>query len=419
MARQEGLPPHRGLLVPRLLATGLSVSVASHAEQLLRPYRRLQLLNLNEHLPHMRLALRLARKAYGETSPNPEVGAVLVAKGKVIGRGWHHRAGQPHAEIEALRDAERRGNPTKGATIYVTLEPCCTHGRTPPCTDAIIRAGIRRVVVAATDPNPKHVGLGFELLRQAGIEVVPGILAEEATRLNEAFNHWIVHRTPFVTLKAAMTLDGKIATESGESKWITGEESRAHAMTLRQGADAILAGVNTILADDPSLTVRLSGNQANAKHLRRIILDSRARTPVTAKVVTDEAASLTTIVVGPEAAKRRVAALAKRVRVIEAPSTEGRIDLPWLLKQLGEEQVTSLLVEGGGEVNGSFIDQRLAHRVAFFYAPMILGGKLSRPGVGGRGATCRADLLSLREIAWRKFGVDLFMTARCDAVAGA
>ncbi len=358
----------------------------------------------------MRLALRLARKAYGETSPNPMVGAVLVTKGKVVGRGWHHRAGQPHAEIEALRDAERRGNPTKGATIYVTLEPCCTHGRTPPCTEAIIRAGVRRVVVAATDPNPKHVGLGFELLRKAGIEVVSGVLAEEATRLNEAFNHWIVHRTPFVTVKAAMTLDGKIATESGESKWITGEASRAHSMTLRQGADAILVGVNTILADDPSLTVRLV---TKAKPLRRIILDSRARTPLTAMVVTDESAALTSIVVGPGAAKRRVAALAKRVRVIEAPLAGGRIDLPWLLKKLGEEHVTSLLVEGGGEVNGSFIDQRLGHRVAFFYAPKILGGNRSTPGVGGRGATTRAELLPLRDVEWRKFGVDLFLGARC------
>ncbi len=369
----------------------------------------------------MRLALRLARKAYGETSPNPMVGAVLVKRGEIIGRGWHHRAGQPHAEIEALHDAERRGQSTKGASIYVTLEPCCTHGRTPPCTGAIIRAGIRRVVVAATDPNPKHAGLGFELLRKAGIEVVPGILAEEATRMNEAFNHWIIHRTPFVTLKAAMTLDGKIATASGESKWITGEESRAHAMTLRQGADAILVGVNTILADDPSLTVRPAKKKepGEVKSLRRIILDSRARTPPTAKVVRDESASLTTIIVGPAAPGRRVASLEKRVRVVQAPLRDGRIDLPWLLARLGEDQVTGLLVEGGGEVNGSFIDQRLAHRVAFFYAPMILGGKLSRPGVGGRGATCRADLLPLREVAWRKFGVDLFMTARCDAVAGA
>ena len=365
----------------------------------------------------MRQALKLAARAYGETSPNPLVGAVLVKRGEVVGRGWHHRAGQPHAEIEALRDAARRGHSAKGATIYVTLEPCCTHGRTPPCTDAIIAAGIRRVVVAATDPNPSHVGHGFDLLRQAGIEVVSGVLAEEATALNEAFNHWIVHRTPFVTVKAAMTLDGKIATASGESKWITGERSRAHAMHLRQGADAILVGVNTVLADDPSLTIRhpASGiRHRPTKVLRRVILDSRARTPLMAKVVSDDHAATTTVIVTEAAPKRRVAALAKRVAVQVAPVSHGRIDLSWLLEFLGGQSVTSLLVEGGGEVNASFLEQRLAQRVAFFYAPKILGGAKSLKGVAGDGAEDRAGILSLREVKWRRFGPDLFMTARCD-----
>ena len=211
----------------------------------------------NQELPWMRAALRLARCGLGTTSPNPMVGAVLVKGGKIIGRGWHHRAGLPHAEIVALRDAQKRGNSPRGATLFVTLEPCCTHGRTPPCTDAIIAAGIKRVVIGATDPNPKHSGCAFQMLRSAGIEVANGILANECARLNEAFNHWIVRRTPFVTVKAAMTLDGKIATASGESKWITGETARAHGMKLRQGSDAILAGINTILADDPSLTARM------------------------------------------------------------------------------------------------------------------------------------------------------------------
>ena len=195
---------------------------------------------------HLRQALRLARRAYGFTSPNPLVGAVLVKDGAVIGRGWHHRAGEPHAEIEALREATHQGHSPADATLYVTLEPCCTHGRTPPCTEAIIAAGVRRVVVAAADPNPEHAGRGFELLRRAGVEVASGTLAAEAGRLNEAFNHWIVHRTPFVTVKAAMTLDGKIATASGESKWITGEQSRAFAMKLRAEHDAILVGINTV-----------------------------------------------------------------------------------------------------------------------------------------------------------------------------
>src|SRR5437764_1750702 len=204
----------------------------------------------------MRVALGLARQGYGMTSPNPMVGAVLVKGGKIIGRGWHRRAGEPHAEIEALRDAERRGHNVRGATLYVTLEPCSTYGRTPPCTEAIGGAGIRKVVAGATDPNPRHAGAGFERLRRAGVQVTTGVLEQECNSLNEAFNHWIVQRTPLVTVKAAMTMDGKIATAAGESKWITGEEARAYGMRLRQGADAILVGVNTIVADDPSLTAR-------------------------------------------------------------------------------------------------------------------------------------------------------------------
>ena len=196
----------------------------------------------------MRLALRLARRGFGTTSPNPMVGAVLVKRGKIIGRGWHRRAGEAHAEIAALRDAQQHGHHPRGATLYVTLEPCCTHGRTPPCTEAIKAAGINRVVVGAVDPNPGHAGKGFKILQRAGIEVGHGILADECACLNEAFNHWVVHRTPFVTVKAAMTLDGKIATASGESKWITGESARAHGMKLRQGSDAILVGINTVLA---------------------------------------------------------------------------------------------------------------------------------------------------------------------------
>src|SRR5256885_693590 len=185
----------------------------------------------------MRMALRLAHRAYGQTSPNPMVGAVLVESGRIIGRGWHRRAGEPHAEIEALIDARRQGADVRGATLYVTLEPCSTHGRTPPCTEALISGGLQEVVVGAIDPNPAHSGQGVKLLRRAGIEVTSGILEAEATRLNEAFNHWIVRTTPFVTVKAAMTLDGKVATSSGESKWITGQKARARAMHLREGSD--------------------------------------------------------------------------------------------------------------------------------------------------------------------------------------
>ncbi len=364
----------------------------------------------------MRRALALARRGYGTTSPNPMVGAVLVKGGRIIGQGWHHCAGEPHAEIEALRDAERRRNSPKGATLYVTLEPCCTHGRTPPCTAAIKAAGIKRVVVAAKDPNPKHAGRGFRILRRAGIEVEHGVLADEATKLNEAFNHWIVQRTPFVTVKAAMTLDGKIATASGESKWITGEEARAEGMRLRAGADAILVGVNTVLADDPSLTVRETPKtKIQTSRLRRIVLDSQARTPLKAKVVSDEFAALTTIVVGEGAPARRIAALAKRAQVWTAPLRGGRIDLRWVLKRLGGEKVTSLLVEGGGEVNASFLLGGFAQRVAFFYAPKILGGRDSRKAVAGEGARSLNEILNLCDVEWSRVGEDLMMTARVEA----
>jgi len=384
----------------------------------------------------MRLALRLARRGYGRTSPNPMVGAVLVKGGRVIGRGWHRRAGEPHAEIEALRHAQREGHDPKGATLCVTLEPCCTRGRTPPCTEAIQAAGVRRVVVGATDPNPRHRGRAFRILRRARISVVTGVRADECAELNEAFNHWIVHRTPFVTVKAAMTLDGKIATPSGESKWITGEKARAHAMRLRAGSDAILVGVNTVLADDPSLTVRsqpAAGRRQKAHgQLRRIILDSKARTPLTARVVSDGFAALTTIVVTKAAPPNRVAALAKKVRVWVAPVAKvgravlspprrrgadtaphsGRIDLRWLLRRLGAEDVTHLLVEGGGEVNASFLLEGLAHRVAFFYAPKILGGRDARKAVGGEGVKRLEEVIRLRELEWRRLGPDLLLNAR-------
>ncbi len=373
----------------------------------------------------MRAALHLARRGRGATSPNPMVGAVLVKNRKIIGRGWHHRAGLPHAEIEALRDARKRGHNPRGTTLCVTLEPCCTHGRTPPCTDAIIAAGIRRVVIGATDPNPRHAGRGFTILRRAGIEVVHGILAGECAKLNEAFNHWIVRRTPFVTVKAAMTLDGKIATAAGESKWITGEKARAHGMELRRGSDAILVGINTILADNPGLTVRpvQSSKFTVQNHsLRRIILDSMARTPLTAKIVSDEFAKLTTIVVGKDAPKQRVAALAKKVDVTVAPlkkseirNPKSAIDLRWLLKKLGAENVTSLLVEGGGEVNASFLLGGFAHRVALFYAPKILGGRDSRKAVAGEGAQSLGEIIRLRDAEWRKPGGDLLLTARVDS----
>ncbi|HVU07685.1 MAG TPA: bifunctional diaminohydroxyphosphoribosylaminopyrimidine deaminase/5-amino-6-(5-phosphoribosylamino)uracil reductase RibD [Verrucomicrobiae bacterium] len=361
----------------------------------------------------LREALRQAQCGLGATSPNPTVGAILVKSGKIIGRGRTAPAGGPHAEIEALRDTQKRKCDPRGAILYVTLEPCSTHGRTPPCTEAIIAAGIKRVVIGATDPNPRHAGRAFKILQRTGIEVVHGILADECARLNEAFNHWIVHRTPFVTVKAAMTLDGKIATASGESKWITGEKARAYGMKLRQGSDAILVGVNTILADNPSLTARL----VQSHKLRRIVLDSLARTPLDSKIVSDELAHLTTIVVSKNAPQNRVQTLSQKVNMLVAPTKsqvsnlKSQIDLRWLLKKLGAENVTSLLVEGGGEVNASFLLNGLAQRVAFFYAPKILGGRDAHKAIAGDGVKNLADAIQLREIEWQKIGDDLLMTA--------
>jgi diaminohydroxyphosphoribosylaminopyrimidine deaminase/5-amino-6-(5-phosphoribosylamino)uracil reductase len=357
----------------------------------------------------MREALRLAKLGFGRTSPNPMVGAIIVKAGKIIGRGWHRAAGEPHAEIKALRDAQKHRASVRGATLYVTLEPCCTVGRTPACTDAIIRAEVQEVVVGATDPNPRHAGRAYPLLRQSGIRVSSGVLEEQATRLNEAFNHWIVEGRPLVTVKAAMSVDGKIATRTGESKWITGAASRRRGMELRQGADAILVGVNTVIRDDPSLTVRLP---RVSKRVRRIILDSNARVPLQSRVVSDDEAEMTTVIVAASANSRRVAALKRKVQVWRAPEREGRVDIQWLLGKLGAENVTSLLVEGGGEMNASFLLGGLAHRVAFFYAPVLIGGTRAIKALAGRGIVDAAEGLRLTDVNWERLDRDLLLTAR-------
>jgi len=265
-------------------------------------------------------------------------------------------------------------------------------------------------VVGAIDPNPAHTGKGLKVLRRAGVDVTSGILESEATRLNEAFNHWIVNKTPFVTVKAAMTLDGKVATSSGESKWITGEKARAWAMHLREGTGAVLAGVNTVRADDPALTVRPNEFVRKLKVPRRVILDSSGRTPATAKVLSDRFVSQTTIVVTRRATQNRVRALRRRVNVLVAPDVEGRVNLSWLLKRLGKEGVTSLVVEGGGEINAAFLLGGLAHRVAFFYAPKVLCGRDAIKAVAGEGISWMDAVIKLQEVEYQWVEGDLFMT---------
>ncbi|MCX7867498.1 MAG: bifunctional diaminohydroxyphosphoribosylaminopyrimidine deaminase/5-amino-6-(5-phosphoribosylamino)uracil reductase RibD [Limisphaera sp.] len=367
----------------------------------------------------MREALRLARRGYGRTSPNPMVGALVLRDDRVLGRGWHRAAGLPHAEIEAMNDARRRGHRLDGATLVVTLEPCSTWGRTPPCTEAIVQAGIREVIVGAIDPNPRHAGRGLSLLRAAGVRVTAGVLAEECAELNAAFSHWIVHRRPLVTVKAAMTLDGKIATAAGESKWITGPAARAFGWRLRRGCDAVLVGIETVLADNPSLLPRGRGPWRQ----RRVILDARARTPLEAQVTADAWARQTIVVVGPEAPPDRIRALEARVEVWRAPRARRgrspggapRLDVEWVLHRLGAAEVTHVLVEGGGEVQASFLMAGLAHRIAFFYAPRVLGGAAARRAVAGEGARSWAEILRLRNVRWRRVGGDLLLEAVVEA----
>ncbi len=370
---------------------------------------------MNERL--MRLALRLARRGMGVTSPNPMVGAVISLGDRIISQGYHHRAGEPHAEIEALKDARLRGRSVRGATLYVTLEPCSTHGRTPPCTDAILEAGIRRVMVGTVDPNPSHAGRGLELLAQSGVQVeaAAGKLAADCQDLNRAFNHWVVTGLPWVTLKAAMTLDGKIATENGQSKWITSATARGYAMRLRFAADAILAGVSTVVADDPALALR-GQRKTKPRPLRRVVLDPAARVPLSARLLNDEHAAATTVVVGTGAVKTAVRAIAEKVTVWTCRGA-GRaqpkaLDLTWLMREFGRDGVTAVLVEGGGETAAAFLAQGLANEVAFFYAPKVLGGARSRRAVAGQGAESVEQLIRLERWRWRKLGPDLLLQAR-------
>lgn len=374
----------------------------------------------DEDAEFMRRAIALARRGEGGTSPNPLVGAVVVRDRTILGEGWHERAGEAHAEIRALQSAARRGRSLKGASLYVTLEPCSTTGRTPPCTEALIRAGLREVVVAATDPNPRHAGAGFERLRAAGVSVWHGLLADEATALNRAFNHWIVHRTPWVLLKAGMSLDGKIATRTGESRWITSAASRGVAMRLRRAADAILVGVTTVVRDDPSLTVRASATLKvpSWKQLRRVVLDPLARTPLTAKVVSDESRAFTTVVLSGKAEPAKARKLERLVNVWHAPGRNRTIDLAWLMQRVGEDGVTSLLVEGGGETHARFLEQQVAHAVAFFYAPLVIGGRSAAPVVGGKGLADLGKPTRLRHPTWARVGPDLTLEAEIEYSKG-
>jgi diaminohydroxyphosphoribosylaminopyrimidine deaminase / 5-amino-6-(5-phosphoribosylamino)uracil reductase len=336
----------------------------------------------------MRRALELAERGRGLTSPNPMVGAVVVRNGEIVGEGFHERAGGPHAEVAALAAA---GAQARGATLYVTLEPCNHHGRTPPCTQSVFAAGITRVVTGAADLNPFVAGGGVEALRAAGVAVVTGVLAAEATALNHVFFTAMRERRPHVTLKAGMTADGKIADVHGVARWITGEAAREEAHRQRSESDAIVVGVTTVLRDDPALTVRLGRPWPREPY--RVVLDTSARTPVSAQVISGPTPARAIVAVGESAPANRLAALeAAGATVLRCPTRDGRVDPGAVLTALFERDVRAVLLEGGGEVHAAFLDAGLVDRVTLFVAPLILGGRAAPTVVGGAGRELKAAI---------------------------
>ncbi|MHC1727072.1 MAG: bifunctional diaminohydroxyphosphoribosylaminopyrimidine deaminase/5-amino-6-(5-phosphoribosylamino)uracil reductase RibD [Syntrophobacteraceae bacterium] len=360
---------------------------------------------------YMKRALRLAVLGAGNTSPNPMVGAVLVKDGVIAGQGYHEVLGGPHAEVNAIADAGERA---RGATLYVTLEPCNHHGLTPPCTRAVIEAGISRVVFGMADPNPEVAGGGAAYLAERGIKVRGGVLECECRSRNQPFIKRAVTGLPYITLKAAATLDGFIATSAGDSKWITSERSRKFAHKLRSMADAILVGIGTVLADDPLLTARLPGKKIRRQPIR-IILDTELKLPVESRLVKTAGITPVWAICSESASKERERILtAAGVQVLRIPAGKGSvgIDIPGLLSELGKRHLSSLLVEGGGHVLGSFMESGLADEFYFFYAPKILADPGGISMVRGRQRIKIAESVQAYGIKTRRFGEDLLISGR-------
>ncbi len=353
----------------------------------------------------MREALREARKGLGRVSPNPAVGAVIVRKGQIIARGYHRKAGLPHAEIEAL---SKIGGKATGDTLYVTMEPCNHYGRTPPCTEAILKSGLEMVVVGMKDPNPNVSGGGCEFLKGMGIEVKSGVLERECRQLNEAFLKFVTLRRPFVIVKSALTIDGWAGTATGHSKWITNDRSRQFVHRLRDQVDAVMVGIGTVLTDDPRLTTRLK--RGHGKDPLRVVVDTHLRIPKDAKIFNHDSSSETLLAVGsdvrPEDLKR---SKKEGVSVVVCPVEGGRIDLGALLSILGKKSVTSLLVEGGASIIGSMLRGRLVDKLFIFKAPKILGGDDGVPMARGRGPEKIDQCLALKDIKVRRFGEDILI----------
>lgn len=356
---------------------------------------------------YMKMALELAKKGCGWVAPNPMVGAVIVKDGRVIGQGWHQRYGEPHAERNALASCVES---PQGATMYVTLEPCCHHGKQPPCVDAILEAQIARVVAGSPDPNPLVGGKGIRILKEHGIEVTENVLRRECDQLNEVFFHYIRTKQPYVVMKYAMTMDGKIAAYTGASKWVTGENAREHVQTLRHRYTAIMVGVGTILADDPLLTCRISGG----KNPIRIICDTGLRTPLTAQVIKTIEQAPVLIATCCMDEKKRALYEKEGCRILQIREKDGHVDLQELMEKLGEENIDSILLEGGGTLNWAAVESGIIQKVLAYIAPKLFGGQTAKTPVGGIGFPTPAEAVCLKNSHITQLGEDFLIEGEVD-----
>jgi diaminohydroxyphosphoribosylaminopyrimidine deaminase/5-amino-6-(5-phosphoribosylamino)uracil reductase len=362
------------------------------------------------HEKFIKKAISLAGKAKGKTSPNPLVGAIIVKNGQVIGSGYHKKAGHPHAEINAIKNAKE---PVKNAALYINLEPCCHHGKTPPCTDTIIKSGIKQVYIGMVDPNPLVAGSGVKKLKAHGLKVVTGILKDECEKLNESYIKFITKKIPFVILKTAATLDGRTATASGDSKWITNEKSRSFVHKLRSGIDAVLVGSATATKDNPNLTVRLGGKKL--KNPVRVVLDRTLKISKNANVLKDMAAAKTIIFTGKGHDKKKAADITKKgAKIIAVSEKDGGLNLKKVLKSLAQKNITSVLVEGGSELCSSFVKEGLADKMYLFFAPKLLLDEAAKPIFTGKGFKGKSkglikDAINVKLKRIKRFGDDVMV----------
>ncbi|MFW5976580.1 MAG: bifunctional diaminohydroxyphosphoribosylaminopyrimidine deaminase/5-amino-6-(5-phosphoribosylamino)uracil reductase RibD [Bacillota bacterium] len=359
---------------------------------------------------YMKKALELARKGEGYVSPNPMVGAVVVKNNKIVGEGYHKKFGEAHAEVNALKEA---GDKAEGGTLYVNLEPCCHYGKTPPCSLSVIKSGIKKVVIGMEDPDSRVEGKGIAYLKKAGIDIKTGVLAEESIKLNEAFIKNKTTDFPFVYLKSAQTLDGFLATSTGDSKWITCKKARKYGHKLRHKVDAILVGIGTVLKDNPSLTTRLENKKG--KDSIRIVLDSNLRIPPDSQILNQKSSSRTIIVTGEEVNEEKITKLQDRVQdrdqieILSYTLKDNKISLEKLLKDLHEREINSILVEGGGEINYSFINSGLGDKIYSFIAPKIYGGNDGVSVYRGKGPEKMKDIINLKKVEYEKLGDNILV----------